>query len=637
MAQEVMHRLPSSPPLTTSPELASPPPITFPKLSESQLLRKPTSLHSPRSPRSPDSSQEPKQLKPAFFKFGSASSLNIGNTETMFIGPTETEGPDVRTRHSITSSADPELDLPTTLPSADAPSKDVGDAPSKDVTNLEKLKKDRSTTISSLVTIQHTDKGGSSWDSIYLKGTHKEHQVKAVEAARKLSTLKSESATSVTSYRSLLDQEPKSIAGRLVTSTSFKVAMATVIFLNLVLLGIEVDYTRSLPPGEDPREFYWMNIVIVIIFIVELFLKVVAFGCRECFCGQEKWWNWFDLFIVGLSLFETIAEFVLEMASNQTQMDPSHLRIMRFLRLVRALRGIRVIRLLRYISALRTIVFSIISTLGSVFWTSLLLVVLFYLFGTLIAQVVSDHCRQVKFHSEDPQDCANEAMFGKLLHYWSSVPEAMLTLLMAITGGLSWNDALMPLRPISEIAVIGLLMYIVITVLAILNVVTGVFCNMAIESARADKDIAIMQQIHKHEAQVESLREIFHEIDLDGSNVITVVELKEAMKGQKMSSFMQSLDISTNDVFTLFMVIDADGSGEITLDEFVYGCMQLQGPAKGLQIARMSYENTIIRKELKHLRMDVKKVFQRLEQVRTVSKEVRELSRLRGRAHSESL
>ncbi|CAE7225893.1 SCN5A, partial [Symbiodinium sp. KB8] len=78
-----------------------------------------------------------------------------------------------------------------------------------------------------------------------------------------------------------------------------------------------------------------------------------------------------------------------------------------FLRLVRALRGIRVVRLLRYIGALRTIVFSIISTLGSVFWTSLLLVVLFYLFGVLIAQIVTDHCRHVKFQP-DSLDCANE-------------------------------------------------------------------------------------------------------------------------------------------------------------------------------------------------------------------------------------
>ncbi|CAE7741006.1 SCN5A, partial [Symbiodinium pilosum] len=123
----------------------------------------------------------------------------------------------------------------------------------------------------------------------------------------------------------------------------------------------------------------------------------------------------------------------------------------------------------RYISALRTIVFSIISTLGSVFWTSLLLVLLFFLFGVLIAQIVTDHCRHLA-SQENVVDCTNDEKFGKLMTFWSSVPESMLTLMMAITGGLSWSEALTPLRTVSEMAVVGLLLYIVITVLAVLNV-----------------------------------------------------------------------------------------------------------------------------------------------------------------------
>ena len=35
----------------------------------------------------------------------------------------------------------------------------------------------------------------------------------------------------------------------------------------------------------------------------------------------------------------------------------------------------------------------------------------------------------------------------------------------------------------------------------------------------------------------------------------------------------------------------AEESGEITIDEFVSGCMQLHGPAKSLQLAKMSFEN----------------------------------------------
>ena len=60
-----------------------------------------------------------------------------------------------------------------------------------------------------------------------------------------------------------------------------------------------------------------------------------------------------------------------------------------------------------------------------------------------------------------------------LKQYWSSVPESMLTLFMSITGGVSWVEALEPLRDASELAAAMMLLYIFITIFAILNVVTG--------------------------------------------------------------------------------------------------------------------------------------------------------------------
>ena len=52
----------------------------------------------------------------------------------------------------------------------------------------------------------------------------------------------------------------------------------------------------------------------------------------------------------------------------------------------------------------------------------------------------------------------------------------------------------------------------------------------------------------------------------------------------RLGSFMESLGISTDDVWSLFLLIDADDNGVIDLDEFVSGCMQLHGPAKSLQV-----------------------------------------------------
>ena len=39
------------------------------------------------------------------------------------------------------------------------------------------------------------------------------------------------------------------------------------------------------------------------------------------------------------------------------------------------------------------------------------------------------------------------------------------------------------------------------------------------------------------------------------------------------------------------MIIDSDQNGMIDVEEFVTGCQNLHGPAKSIQIARMSHEN----------------------------------------------
>jgi len=134
-----------------------------------------------------------------------------------------------------------------------------------------------------------------------------------------------------------------------------------------------------------------------------------------------------------------------------------------------------------------------------------------------------------------------------------------------------------------------------------MNVVTGVFCNTAIESANSDRDIRAIEQLNKQTTLVKSLKELFQEIDHDNSNMVSIDEFRTAVNTPKMSSFLESMGISTQDVWTLFTIIDADSSGLIDLDEFVGGCMELHGPAKSFQMSKMSYENKITRQAIKKL------------------------------------
>ncbi|CAE7360806.1 Cacna1h, partial [Symbiodinium sp. CCMP2456] len=372
---------------------------------------------------------------------------------------------------------------------------------------------------------------------------------------------------------------------KVVTSSAFGYGIMFLILANMVILGVEVDASRHLPPDENPDYFFIINNSIVCLFVLEIILKLMAFGCKTFFCGRDRGWNIFDCIIVALSLVESASDLIsrnmaAEADTSAAPMDAGHLRVARFTRLIRALRGVRVVRLLRFISSLRAILFSISSTLGSLAWTLVLLMIVFYCFGVIIAQLVSDHCRY-HLSPEDPEHLRCAVSLGM----WDGVPESMMTLFHSITGGLSWVEAFTPLREISSLAAAFMYVYIVMTVFAVLNVVTGVFCNTAIENAKADKDIAVMKQMQKHRTQVEALRAVFNDIEVNQSKLINLSELKVAMQESKLGSFMESMDISTKDIWTLFMLIDADESGEISIDEFVAGCIEIQGPAKSIQLA----------------------------------------------------
>ncbi|CAE7946261.1 unnamed protein product, partial [Symbiodinium sp. KB8] len=413
-------------------------------------------------------------------------------------------------------------------------------------------------------------------------------------------------------------------AERVTSSIVFTYGIMSVILANMILLGVEVDFTARLPQNEVPpwclgsgfeeKQVIGEDVLseisradarahappegAVLIFVVELFILFTATGVKNFFCGPDRSWNIFDFSIIAWSVLETSIElWALTVATPEAQVSASHLRFVRTMRLVRAFRGVRVVRLLRYVSALRTLVLSIISSMASLCWTLALLVLLFYSFGIVFTQLVMDYCRDEAVRSTGDVNaqpvCPNNVAF-----YWASVPESMLTLFTAITGGMNWEDAMVPLRLISPLAASCFVFYIAIAVLAVVNVVTGVFCSTAMESASADKEIATMKQLQRKNAQVADLRRVFQEI-VDEENLVNLQEFQNAMNLPRFANFLESMGISTEDIAILFTVIDADRSGFIDLDEFVQGCLQLHGPAKSLQLAKMSFENKITRQAIK--------------------------------------
>lgn len=406
----------------------------------------------------------------------------------------------------------------------------------------------------------------------------------------------------------------RNLTKRIVEADAFHVLVLLLIVANAVLLGVEIDVASTLPESDIPSWYGMVNTLIVAFFVLEIAMKFFAYGCSGFWRGPGAGWNIFDFVIVALSAVETALDlFAKTIASEMFGSDA--LSVVRTLRLARALRGFRAFRLVRHFSALRALILSIVSTIGSLMWTLVLLVILFYSFGVILMQLVTDYCRYLAIETLGDVDAIPDCP-AELSRFWSSIRQSMLTLFFSITSGISWSEAMNPLEDVSMLAVGTMLVYITLSVFTILNVVTGVFVNTAIERASADKEIASLKALQKRNEQMEALQSVFEEMNQErGSEQLKVEDIEAAVNVDKLDTVLESLGISTDDVKTLFSLIDADGSGAIDLQEFVSGCMQLHGPAKSMQMAKMSYENKRIASSIKTLMTQVKDMQKKMNTV----------------------
>eukprot|EP00930_Biecheleria_cincta_P048546 TRINITY_DN3382_c0_g2_i1.p1 TRINITY_DN3382_c0_g2~~TRINITY_DN3382_c0_g2_i1.p1 ORF type:complete len:655 (-),score=91.15 TRINITY_DN3382_c0_g2_i1:442-2406(-) len=395
-------------------------------------------------------------------------------------------------------------------------------------------------------------------------------------------------------------RHPRKFLRWMISQRSFESFVMGLILVNVIIVGIEVDTSARLPSDDIPMVFETLDRVFTVLFSLELTLKICVLGCWDFFNGPDKLWNFFDILIVSLSVLELLLSVF---SSFGHLVSASHLRMLRVLRLARAFRGIRAMRLLRFIASLRTLMHSIVNTLRSLAWTVLLLVMIFYIFGVAFTQAISDHCRDEAIEAEGDMNAIPRCSSPEINTQWLSLPRSMLTLFKSATNGIAWQDVTDPLLDVSIILVVVFILYFAFTFFAVLNVVTGVFCHTAIESANSDKDIAIRVQLAQQKTYVKAIKGMFRDIDTDGSNSITIDEFERTLDDESMKAYLASIDVDTIDAWTLFSLIDKDMSGCIDVEEFVTGCLNLRGPAKALHIAKMSYEN-------KHMRQMMKSVLE---------------------------
>jgi len=344
------------------------------------------------------------------------------------------------------------------------------------------------------------------------------------------------------------------------------------VVLNAISLGWQTDWQARHTTEESTVAFRLVELFFCVSFTVELLLRVIVYQ-QAFFDIRDIKWNLFDSVLVITQLCEEslkIAafkrlDFTGEDANSSGNMGDK-LSILRVLRILRLIRIMRVMRILRLIGDLRTLVMSILGSLKSLVWAVVLLFVMMYVIGVYLTQLVLDH----RLRLEDPEDAHQS-----LVTFYGSVGDSVFVLFEAVTGGVDWGEAVAPLRSeISGMVVPLFMLYISFVVLCMLNVITGVFVESALLTARRDKDIYM----------VNHARQLFAQVDTTRSGTISWEQFEEALESEDMREVFKQLDLDVSEALGLFQLLDTDRTGNIDADEFISGCTRLRGPAKALDL-----------------------------------------------------
>eukprot|EP00439_Symbiodinium_sp_Y106_P040441 s3410_g4.t4 len=367
---------------------------------------------------------------------------------------------------------------------------------------------------------------------------------------------------------------------RLVHHSLFDVFFAWVVVTNSIFIGIEVQ--TGLDGGAPSDTINAIQWAYTGMFTLELILRIGGNG-KSFFCSEDWVWNYLDIFVVLTSVWEKVADVILRTGGDGDLPHLSGLRALRLVRISRLVKVVRLARVLRFVMALRTLISSIIYTLKSLVWAMILLCLIVYVFAVLFTQAAGDFLLLDGATLLEP---APEMATSKT-RFFGSLHASMLALFMSIAGGVSWVEVVGELQLLSTGWVFVFIFYIAFTYFAVLNVVTGVFCQSAIDSAQNDQTLVLQSIQAEKQANIEKITNLFKAIDIEETGVITYQMLEDQVNSPEVQTYFEAIGLDVWDAWSFFKLLDSDGGGAVELNEFLMGCLRLRGQARSMDVVRV--------------------------------------------------
>jgi len=346
----------------------------------------------------------------------------------------------------------------------------------------------------------------------------------------------------------------------------FNSLVGAVIVLNALTIGLETDARSAAKDGHSVSGlWYILEVVFCILFLTELVLRLYYHKIAYFTTSPMRGWNIIDFSIVVVSLADTFILMPIGFGGTA--------RFVSMLRFVRLMRLVRLVRLFRIFKELWLVANGLLNVIRTLMWICLLIFIVCY--------ICAIFCTQWIGHNDELYDpYFIESGGWDHEQYFNTVMTSVFTLLQFVTLD-QWSDNIA--RHVIKNQpgmLIFFVVFICMTAFCILNIIVGVVVENAISTASKDQ-LKLRKSKEKDRQMVfNQLRDIFEEADTDSSGTLDLDEVEVAISKPEIYNKLRMIDFPVADPQQIFVLLDYDDSGELTIEEFITGCMRMKGSAK---------------------------------------------------------
>lgn len=338
-----------------------------------------------------------------------------------------------------------------------------------------------------------------------------------------------------------------------VERSAFEYLAAFVIALNTILIGVETEF--SITHAENEMSFFdWVETVFLFLYTVEVSIKLLGFGFGECF--SDLWFR-FDVFIICVGLVGKVVTSI-----GDSEVLASWCKQLLLVRICRLVRLVRALRMFRIFKQMWSLVYGLISSMSTMLSALGLLLLATFLYA----------CLGVDLITKDSDLAADDDTAGIVASNFSTVMQTMLTLVQFVTMD-SIAAFYMPLVARKPLLALYFMSAVLLISISLMNLITAALVEGALANAASEKVGEDLQTKQKLKSILPTMLKVFQQMDKDGSGELTIEEMQSVKVDDLPKEFVDK--VSIENMQDLFEVLDTDGTGRLSQNEFIEGLMNI--------------------------------------------------------------